>query len=194
MAELKSLIHGDRTNAAIGWLSTGVVGGLAVWSVLTGNPLWGVFSFLLVAVLVAPAVITRRWVIMVPWPLALIIAVAAFVGSLGRYVELVNAVTVATLALVAVIELSAFTDVELSRRFAVAFTVLTTMAIQGVLTIIQFYADKWLGTSFLRTQTELQWDLVAVTLVGLLVAGLFQWYFTSDAEDSAQLTRSEARS
>lgn len=114
---------------------------------------------------------------MAPWPLLLMSALAVLSGSIGFASEIAGYVAVAALALLTAVEIDAFTAVEMSRRFAVAFAVLTTLAVQGLWIIAQYYSDLWLETDFLTTQTELQVDIVLVTFVGLAMGTLFEWYF-----------------
>ena len=71
-----------------------------------------------------------------------------------------------------------FTRVELSRRFAVIIGVLMTMAIESVWIVAQYFSDLWLDTTLLRSQTALQWDIVATTAVAITVGVLYQWYAT----------------
>jgi len=156
--EARSLIQDDMTNAFLGWGFTAVVAVAAAGRLLSGGVAWGGFWFLVVVSLALPAAVSRDWTVIVPWPLP-------------------GYVAVATLALVAVVALDRFTRVDMSRRFAVAFAVMTTMAIQAVWTVVQFASDRWFGTEFLRSQIELQVDLVAVTVVALVVGGFFIWYF-----------------
>lgn len=65
----------------------------------------------------------------------------------------------------------------MTRRFAVAFAALMTLAVQGVWTIAQYYSDRWLGTAFLHSQRELQLDIVIVTAIGITMSVVFEWYF-----------------
>lgn len=177
MVSIDALVRDESTNARIGWVLTGAVAVTAVRSALAGDPLWGGFALLAVVVMGLPAASTGRWTVMVPWPLLATVAAAVIAGASGAYRETAGYVAVATLALVAVAELDAFTPVEMSRRFAVGFTALTTMAVQALWTVAQFYSDLWLGTEFLRSQAELQWDIVAATGVGVVLGGVFLWYF-----------------
>lgn len=184
MAPLRAL-HGDeRANAILGWALTAVVAATAVESFLTGALLWGGFALLVVAVTAIPAVSTGDLTVFVHWPLLLSAALAAIVRAFGLFPEITGYVAVATLALVVVVELDEFTPVDMSRRFAVGFAVLTTMAVQALWTIAQYASDRWVGTEFLRSQTELQWDFVAVTVVGFLMGAVFLWYF--DRVDGAR--------
>lgn len=171
------LVHGERPNAIIGWSLLSVVAVVAVWFLFTGSILWGLFAGVIVVVTALPAIWARNWRAMVPWPLVCLLAVAILLRARGPYPELAGYLAVAGLALVTVVEIDASTSVDMSRQFAVFFAVLTTMAIQSWWAIAQYYSDRWFDTQFLRTQTELQFDLVLVTVVGLVVGGLFQWYF-----------------
>lgn len=177
MVPLDALVHSDRVNALLGWVSVGGVALAVVYSVLAGVLPWAGFACTVLVVVVLPPAWTGRWSVMAPWPLILIAAVAVLVGGLGVSMEVAGYVAVAALALLTAVELDAFTSVEMSRRFAVGFSVLTTLAVQGLWTIAQYYSDRWLGSEFLTSQTELQVDIVLVTLVGLAMGLLFEWYF-----------------
>jgi hypothetical protein len=115
--------------------------------------------------------------VIVPWLLPFGAVVAVGLQTVERYPEVAGYIAVVTLALVAVIELDRFTRVDMSRRFTVAFAVMTTMALQAVWTVVQFASDRWLGSEYLGSQTELQIDIVAVTVVALVIGGFFVWYF-----------------
>ncbi|ADB60568.1 hypothetical protein Htur_1683 [Haloterrigena turkmenica DSM 5511] len=174
---LDGLVHDERTNAVVGWLLLGIVTVDAVENLLRDVPLWGGFELFVVAVASVPALVTRDWTAMVPWPILSITAFAVLAGTTVVPFETTVYLAIASLAFVVVVELEAFTSVRLTSRFAVGFAVLTTLALQALWTIAQFYSDAWLGTDFLRTQTELQWDFVVVTAVGLVLGAIFQWYF-----------------
>lgn len=177
MAVTHSLARNPTTNAALGWAMLGAVAVAAAASVRWGEPLWGAFAVAAAVVLALPALLTRDWRVMVPWPLGAYVALPVIVRAFGHYPELVSYVAISGLALAAVVELDAFTEVEMSRRLAVLFAGMTTMAFQSWWTVAQYYSDQLLGTDFIRTQTELQWDLVAVTAVSIVMGGVFLWYF-----------------
>ena len=177
MVRVDALVRNEKVNAAAGWLLLCVVGLAALEGLLTDAVLWGGFVALVVAVAALPPLSAGEWTVMVPWPILLLAAVGAVTGSLGLYPEAAGYLTVSALALLLVIELDAFTQVDMTRRFAVAFAALTTMAVQGFWMVAQFYSDAWLGTEFLRSQTELQWDIVAASVVGIVVGAVFVWYF-----------------
>ncbi|MFC6940521.1 hypothetical protein ACFQE8_11195 [Salinirubellus sp. GCM10025818] len=161
----------------VGWALIGIIALGAAGSLLTGAVLWGLFSLVVLAVAVLPALTERDWTATAPWPLLLVAAVAVIARAAGRYAEAAGYLGIVALALVIVVELEAFTPVELSRWFAVAFAVMTALALQSLWIIAQFYSDLWLGTGFLSTQTELQEDIVLVTAVAVAVGGLFYLFF-----------------
>lgn len=174
---LSSITHDRRTNAFLGWGFTAVVAVAAVSRLLSGSVVWGGFWLAAVAALALPATVSRDWTVLVPWPLPFSAVVAVGLQTVGRYPEVAGYVAVVTLALVVVIELDRFTRVDMSRHFTVAFAVMTTMALQALWTVVQFASDRWLGSEFLRSQTELQVDLVAVTVVAVVIGGFFIRYF-----------------
>lgn len=165
-----------RVKSLIGWVLTGVIAVAAVASFLADTLLWGIFSVLVVVVASVPALRRTDWTALVPWPLLFIAASAVTARVVGLYPNIAGYVAIAMLALLIVVELDVFTPIELGRRFAVGFSVLTAMAIEALWIIAQFYSDQWLGTDFLSTQTELQQDIVSVTVISVIVGSLFYWY------------------
>ena len=177
MAPLDALAKNESVNAGAGWLSTAVVAFVVVQSVLSGALLWAGFAGILLVVSVLPPIWTRNWRVMAPWPLLLVSAITVLLGGYGIATEISGYFVVAGIALLTVVEIDAFSGVEMSRRFAVAFAVLATLAVQGLWVIAQYYSDLWLDTDFLKTQRELQVDIVVVTVVGLVMGAVFEWYF-----------------
>lgn len=177
MAITHSLAQNETTNAILVWGLLGVLLIIASLSVLTNNPQWGVFGVIVIALVALPAILTKDWKVMIPWPLGLFVTIPVGVRALGFSPELAGYVAISGLALVVVVEINAFTDVEMSRRIAVLFAALTTLAFQSWWIVGQYYSDRWFGTDFLQSQTELQWDLFAVMGVTLVMGGFFLWYF-----------------
>jgi hypothetical protein len=173
---LDVLPTGERANATLGWTVVGVVALVATEAFLSGEFLWGGLSLLVAVAAAVPALATRDRTAVVPWPLLSVAGAAVVARAAGAYPEVAGYLVVATLALLVVVELDTFTPVEFSRRFAIVFGVLTTLAVEALWVVAQFYSDRWFGTRFLRSQTELQWDIVAVTTAGCAVGVLFYWY------------------
>lgn len=167
---------GVRRNAVVGWSLLGAVLASAAYSTATGDLLWAVFEAAFVTVAALPALASRDWSVLVPWPLLAVGAVAVVGQTLGFHVELTSYTAVAAFALVGVAELDAYTRVAMSRRFTIAFAAMTTMAVQAVWTVVRFFADEMLGTDYVAGQAAVQWDFVFVTLVALVVGGAFELY------------------
>lgn len=172
-----SLARNETANAVLVWGLLAVVLLAASLSVLTNAVQWGVFALTVTVLVSLPAILTRDWRVMIPWPLALFVTIPVAVRTLGFAPELAGYVAISGLALVAVVEINAFTAVEMSRRLAVLFAALTTLAFQSWWIVAQYYSDQWFGTDLIHSQTELQWDLVAVTVVTIVMGGFFLWYF-----------------
>ncbi|SEV88693.1 hypothetical protein [Halobacterium jilantaiense] len=175
----------DRTNAAIGWVLVAAVALSAVHSALTRQFLWSGFEVGFVVLVALPAAVADDWRVLAPWPL-LLVGAASFVGqSVGLHQEFTGYTAVAAFALVGVAQLDAFTGVEMSRRFSIAFAALTTMAVQGVWTIGRYASDQLLGSDYIRSQAQIQWDFVYVTLVAVVIGGVFELYFRRTETDGS---------
>lgn len=154
-----------------------VMGLAIVEHLFSGEWLWGSFTLVCLVVSLLPPWSTKDWEVMAPGPLLLIVTFGVLAGGNGIYPETAGYVAVGSLGLLIAIELDVFTSVEMSRRFALGFAVLSTLAVQGLWTIGQYYSDLWFETNFLTSQRELQIDIVIVTVIGLTMGVLFEWYF-----------------
>jgi len=180
--------HGARPEqlqATVGWVLTATIALVALFSTVTESFLWGGFVLAVAAVASLPAILTRNWAATVPWPLLALAALAALTRAAGISPEFAGYLVIVALALIVVIELDGFTRVELSRRFAVVFGVMVTMALEAVWIVAQHYSDRYLGTELLHSQVELQWDIVTVTFVSITVGLLYQMYATRYEPDSS---------
>lgn len=171
------LTRDATTNAAVSWLLIAVVLLTAAVWLIEGSLLEAALAAAAAGILAVPSALRSDWRTMLPWPLGFAAAVGFLLRLFGVAPEVSGYVVVSAVALAVIVELDAFTDVEMSRRFAVLFALMTTIAVQTWWSIAQYYSDRWLGTAFIRSQTELQWDLVAVTAVSLAMSALFLWYF-----------------
>lgn len=182
-----------RLNAIAGWVLVGVLVLVAAGRVWSGALLDGALSLLLAGVAAAPPVRTRDWQSMVPWPLLFGATVAVVARGVGVVPETAGFLALSMLALVVVVELELFTPVELGRRVATSFAVMTTMAIGALWIIAQFYSDLWLGTGFMTTQTELQRDIVLLAVAGFVTGGIYYAYATQVEPAEAALGRNRSR-
>ena len=175
-----SLLRADRTNAALSWaFAAGFVLVAAVRTV-GGEFLLAGLALAAAAVCVTPAVATGSVRAMPPWEFVSLLALPTVVrvavpGS--AFTRPATYLAVATFSLLVAVHLNALTDVRMSRSFAVAFVVTTTMAVAGVWTVAQFASDTLAGTDFLVSEDALMRDLVVSTATGVLGGALFAVYF-----------------
>ena len=173
-------LRSDRVNAGVAWALVAGFLLVAVFRVVTGEYLWAGLSLAAAAVIAAPAAATRTPETMPPAEFVALLALptvvpVAFPGAL--LTQVAAYLSVATLALLVSVDLNALTDVEMSREFAVAFVISTTMALAGLWTVVQFVSDAYAGTAFLGGEDEAMWDLVVSTVTGAAGGLLFAAYF-----------------
>lgn len=177
MSTLAPLIERERADAAVAWLATFALAA-AGWQLLAdGAAQWAALAALLVAVAAVPPLATRDPAVTMPGELVVLIAVPVVARAAGLFVQATPFLAVAGLALLAAVALDAFTSLEMTPRFAVAFVVVTTMAFAGAWAVGEWAADSLLGTAYLTDLNELMWDLAVATAMGLLAAGVFEAYF-----------------
>jgi len=75
----------------------------------------------------------------------------------------------------------------MTRTFAVAFVVVTTMATAGVWAVVRWLADIYLGTGFDLDERALMLEFVASTVVGGGGGGVFEYYFRRFARATERL-------
>lgn len=166
----------ELVNAVVGWGLIVIVAVSAVASLFTSPLLWSVFAVIIAVVASLPALTRRDWTVTLPWPLLAVAAFATVGRVAGIYREAAGYLAIVALALIVVIEIDVFTPVKFSRRFAVVFSIMVTMALEGVWIIAQSLSDRMLGSNLLTSQTELQWDIVLVTVLAVVVGVLYHWY------------------
>lgn len=181
----------EKLNTVLGWLLTAIVGLATLEYLLSANWLWSSFAIVCLLVILVPPLLTRNWAAMAPGPLLVLVTIGIVAGGNQIFPETAGYVAVASLGVLIAIELDVFTSVEMSRRFALGFAVLSTLAVQGFWTIGQYYSDLWFETSFLTSQRELQVDIVIVTVIGLTTGVLFEWYFKKVSHGGSHMTPSD---
>lgn len=171
-------------NVRRSWVLVAVLGIAAVVSLVSGALLWTGFAVVACLIVLAPAVIARDPSVVPAWTLVALVAAPVVVPLVGEEVDWIVYVALAALALLVVVEIDAFSSAELTRSFAVVFVVLTTMSVASLWGIAQFFADAALGTTYLTGQTDLMWDLVDATVVGVGAGILFDLAFRQGSVDS----------
>ncbi|WP_121821129.1 hypothetical protein [Halostella salina] len=177
MSSRASLVGDRRVGVAIAWLLVGFFVLTAVESAATDAPLWALFAVAVAVVALIPAAVRRSRTAMPPPELLALAALPAVVRRAEPYTQFAGYVAVAALALLVAVELDAFTEVEMTARFAVAFVVITTLAVAGLRTITGFAADRYLGTAYFADVADMMWDMVLAAAVGVVAGVAFELYF-----------------
>jgi uncharacterized membrane protein YjdF len=99
-------------------------------------------------------------------------------------------VSVATISLLMAVEINWFTSVKMTYKFAILLVIVTTLAISGLLHLIEWLLDIYLGTSYLLSglspdaiNDAVMHQFIYATIAGVAAGVLFGWYFRS-AENS----------
>ncbi|WP_459191448.1 hypothetical protein [Halosimplex sp. J119] len=170
------LLDYEATNAALGWLLVAALGAVAVERVIAGVDWWAVVAAMTALTGVVPPVVARDPKEMVAWEVLAVAALPVAVPSFGVEPEPAAYVVVAALALLLAVELDAFTDVEMTPDFAVAFVVVLTMAAAGLWVVLRYASDVALGTDLLPGETAVMWELILATAVGVVAGVVFELY------------------
>lgn len=177
MPRFRAFADSRRVNAVTNWLATVVLLVAAAALAVAGQRLWPLFALVAVGVVAVPPARTRDPWVTLPAELVVLVAAPVVTRAAGVTTSVTPFVAVAALALLVVIDLDAFTSLEMTPGFAVAFVVVTTMAFAGTWAIAEFAADALLGTSYVGGQRETNLDLLTATLVGVLAGVAFTAYF-----------------
>jgi hypothetical protein len=174
---VSALLHDESLNATLSWLLVGFLLIATVESVYSDEWLWAGLAATVVVVAILPVLYTGRKTAIAPWEL-FVLAVVPLVGrSFGLLTQIAVYLAIAALALLIAVEIDLFSSTEMTPTFAVAFVVMTTMAVAGVWTVLQWGSDVLLGTALLGDVNSVMWDLVVATGVGVGAGALFQGYF-----------------
>jgi len=177
MSRLAGLVGSHRLDATAAWAATVLLLGAAVRFIVAGDPDWAGFGLVVVVVTLVPPAVTRDPTITLPGELVALAAVPVLIRATGAFPQATPFLAAAGLALLAAIVVESYTSLEMTPRFTVVFTVITTMAFGGAWTIGLWVADRLLSTGFLGGQDELMWDLVTATGMGIVAGVVFEVYF-----------------
>lgn len=187
---LDGVVEDRRVNAGLAWLLVGFILLVVVESLLGGDLLWAGFAAFVAGLALVPAVAHRNHAVMLPWEVLVLAALPILGRALATMVFTTRVATylsVAALALIVAVELHVFTAVKMTHWFAVLFVVVATIATAGVLAVVQWLSDEFLGTAFIHSEHRLMWDFVAATVVGGMAGVIFEWYFRRFTQVSPRL-------
>jgi len=157
-------------------LSWALVGGLAlliIWTLRFGSILWAGFSLTSLVVVLVPSFLRREPGSIPHWGVIGLVTVPLLLRPLGEFRAAYVYVVIAALGLLVAVEIDAFSTAEFTPWFAGAFVAMTTMSVAGLWGIAQYGLDVTSGTEYLAGRTELMWDLVSATVVGLVAGMVF---------------------
>ncbi|MFA9517119.1 hypothetical protein ACERIT_07875 [Halopenitus sp. H-Gu1] len=177
---LASLFRDTRRNAIVGWVIFGLVALAFVESLFGFDLLWTVVSAATMVVMALPAVVRRDWRVILPWELLLLAALPVATRAVIPDVEIgifASYLALAAFALLVVVELDMFTEMRVTHWFAVALVVVTTLASGAVWTIIRWYLNRSMGTTYLLDNEALMIEFVRIALAGIAAGLLFDLYF-----------------
>lgn len=177
MSRFTGLADSHPLDATVAWAATALLVATAVRFVPAGEPDWAVFALVVVVVTLVPPVVARNPTTTLPGELVALAAMPALIRATGAFPQATPFLAAAGLALLAAVVIERYTSLEMTPRFIVVFTVITTMAFGGAWTIGLWVADRLLSTGFLGGQDELMWDLVTATGMGILAGIVFEVYF-----------------
>ncbi|MFC6718479.1 hypothetical protein ACFQGT_00760 [Natrialbaceae archaeon GCM10025810] len=176
MRVLERLVEDERVNAALAWPIVVAIVVVTAAFAGSGSYVWAALAATAMVLALVPTV--RRWdaLAMLPWEVLALAAAPLWLALLWD-VPIAGFLTVATIALLATVELDAYTPVEMTARFAAAFVVLATMAVAACWVIARWAADSAFGTTHLEGIVPVMWELVYATAFGGLAGVLFVVYF-----------------
>lgn len=194
---LASYFGRSRRNTVLSWLFVAVLVGAVVAGVLFDRPEPILFSSVAIVVVAAPAVKFRDPGVVAPWYFVGLVSLPilweAFV-PISLATDIVPILALATLGLLMTVELDRFTSLRLVPWFAVALTVLLTLAMSGLLNVLRWSSDVVLGTTYLldgRSQdavnAAVMIEFIYATIAGLLAGIVFYLHFKR-ASNAASLT------
>jgi len=193
---LNALFVRSRSNTVLSWLFIAVLVGSGLFGAQRGRYEPVLFAALAIAIVAGPAVALRDPALLPPWYFLALICLPVVAGALiprAPAKAFFPTLALATLGLLAMVELQLLTTLRLVPWFAVALTVLFTLALAAVLNVLRWSADVLFGTSFLldgRSQNAINAavmvELVQVVVAGVVAGVVFREYFrrTTDLPDA----------
>ncbi|WP_319506160.1 hypothetical protein [uncultured Methanolobus sp.] len=188
--KLSRLLKNTPLNALAGWAMVLLLSLLGIGNLIYSRLMWTILIVFVICIIIAPAIIMHKLSVM-PWWYFILLAIIPIVGSATAYYFFSTSIpfylSVATIALLLAAEISWFTSVKMNDRFAILLVITTTLAISGLLHLLQWLLDMNLGTVYLlngRTPEAINdavmYEFIYAMIAGLVAGLIFGWYFKSD--------------
>lgn len=175
-AELARLFEAHPLNAGLAWLASGLLAGVALWELASGDLPWGGFVLAVAVLATLPGPFYRSLTTTLPWELVALVAGAAGWRALAPGSELALFAVVAGAGVIISAELHLFTAARMSHRFVVLLVAVATAAVAGAWALVSWAADAVIGTSYITTNAELMGDFLAAAIAGVVAGVGFEAY------------------
>jgi len=133
--KLSKLLKDTSINALIGWILVLLLFLTGIVNLMNGRFTWSILSFSVILIITSPALLLRKASIMPSWYL-IILAIMPLVGSTTAYHLFFTSIpvylSVATIALLLVAEMSWFTSVRMHYKFAILLVAAITLSMSGL--------------------------------------------------------------
>jgi hypothetical protein len=170
---MRAVLSDGSHNGPLVWLCVVSLAVVAVATTLTGSFLWAGFTLVSLGIVLVPAFLTRDPTMMPAWGVVALLTVALAGRLVGPFRPTYVYVALAALALLVAVEIDAYSTAVFTPWFAVLFVTFATLAAAGLWGVAQYVSDLALGTEYLTTRTDLMWDLVVATVVGVGAGAVF---------------------
>ncbi|WP_224270440.1 hypothetical protein [Haloprofundus salinisoli] len=176
----------SEVEVAVSWLLVAALVAVSVVGLRSGADATTTFAFLSALLAAAPALLTRERRATLPWSVVGLAVVAAVGQRFTPFGVVSTYLWVVAVTLILIVDLEAFTEVEMSPRFSAAFVATTTMAVGAVWTVLRWVSDAYFGTSYLGGVDPVMWELVGATAVGVVVGVVFEYGFHEAVDEGVE--------
>ncbi|MDH7508563.1 MAG: hypothetical protein QHH00_04100 [Methanomassiliicoccales archaeon] len=181
-------MHRFGVQIAISWASVIAIFLATEYAIFAFNLFWIIMGFWALCIAVLPAIMSRSVARILPFELLSLITVPFLLyfipgvfGLENQFYEeyLLRASQVMAtflIGFVTVIDLHTYTSLRMNRVFAVAFTVMLTMALSSFFAIGDFISDAIFGTHTLVSNDYLMMNLLYSSIGGLIMGIVLSIY------------------
>jgi hypothetical protein len=158
------------------------------YAIFSTNLFWTIMGFWALCIAVLPAMVRRNLGSILPSELLFLITMPFYLYLIPQglgwndrfyYENLLRASQVMAtffIGFVTMMDLHAYTSLRTNKVFAIAFTVLLTMALSSFFAIGDFVSDQLFGTSIVSSNAELMMNLVYSFFGGIVMGVLLTLY------------------
>lgn len=175
-----------RINTILSYTLTSVVLFALIASILQQRIIWTIFTSVTLISILIPPLANRNYHLMLPWEILFLAVIPISLRVLPAspvVTQLAMYFSVAALALILIVELHIFTSLKLNDFFATVLVLISTLALGGAVSLLQFWIGEFTGQPRLTDNTTLMYEYINVALAGIIAGILFNLYFKRRDED-----------